>query len=64
MKTLALSESQHLAMDAFDEDMARRQAWKKRFLTAALVELGGTLAELWQFDEANRVFVMQESTPE
>ena len=57
---IKLNESHHLALDLFEEEQARRQAWKKRFLTAALVELGGTLLEPWQFDEANRVFVKQE----
>lgn len=59
--TKPLSESQSLALDLYEAEIARLSAWKLRFLKHALQELGGKLTEPWQFDDVNRVFFLNET---
>lgn len=58
MKTLSLTESQHLGLDKYADDRAVVDSREARFLAACLQELGGKINEPWQFDKVHRVFYL------
>ena len=58
IKRLELSNSHHLLWDRMNDERAVLEAQEARALAAMLQELGGRLAEPWQFDRALRVFWM------
>ena len=58
IKTLQLSESQHLLWDRLCDDRAVLEAREARILASMLQELGGKLNEPWQFERTARVFWM------
>lgn len=60
MKTLNLSDSQHLGWDKFSDERAVLEAKEARFLASCLRELGGKLTDPWQFDRVHRVFWMPD----
>lgn len=61
MKTLALTEAQHIALDQFAESRAALDARETRFLIASLVDLGGNSQEPWRYDKTAKCFYLPES---
>lgn len=62
VKTIELTESQHLGWDKFSDDRAVLEAREARYLAACLRELGGKLSDPWQWDRTHRVFYL--NTPD
>jgi len=61
MKTLELSESQHLLWDRLCDERAVLEAREARALANMLHERGGSIKDPWQFDRVARVFWLSEN---
>jgi hypothetical protein len=57
--SIPLTESQYIGLDKLCDERAAFDARHKRFLSACLVELGGSLREPWTFDEVTREFKIE-----
>lgn len=61
MKQIHMTESMHIAMDRFEEEAARDQAFQNRFIAAAARELGLDPQDpRVKFDRVNRTYLFDE----
>ncbi len=64
MKTLSLTDAQHIALDQFAETRAVLDNREARFLHACLIDLGGNPnAEPWRYDKIAKAFYLPEDAP-
>lgn len=60
MKTLALTDAQHLALDQFAEARAQIDHRESRYLHACLIDLGANPMQPWRFDKIVKAFYLPE----
>ena len=60
MKTLTLTDAQHIALDNFADTRATLDNREARFLHACLIDLGGNPQQPWRYDKIAKCFYLPE----